>query len=63
MMDRDLRKLRIIIRDNRIKPKWIGDEPDLNKAPRGGKRGGHRPSGPNRGGKRKNFHRRKPKSN
>ncbi|MCD6175141.1 MAG: DEAD/DEAH box helicase [Planctomycetes bacterium] len=59
VMDRDMRKLNMILRANRIKPQWIGDEPDLNKA--SGKKTGHRPSGPGGGGKRKNFRRRKPK--
>jgi ATP-dependent RNA helicase DeaD len=62
VMDRDMRKLKTILRANRIKPEWMGDEPDLNKP--GGKRSsgrGRRPSGPSRGGKRKNFRGRKPK--
>ncbi|MHC5191238.1 MAG: hypothetical protein ACYSOP_03500, partial [Planctomycetota bacterium] len=57
-----MRKLKTILRANRIKPEWMGDEPDLNKP--GGKRSGgrgRRPSGPSRGGKRKNFRGRKPK--
>ena len=60
VMDRDIRKLQMILRANRINPQWIGPEPDLNKAR--GKKSGHRPSGPRGGGKRKNFRRRKPKS-
>ncbi|RKY08540.1 MAG: ATP-dependent helicase [Planctomycetota bacterium] len=62
VMDRDMRKLNVILRANRIKPQWIGDEPDLNKAG-GGRSGGRgqRPSGPRSGGKRKNFRRRKPR--
>jgi ATP-dependent RNA helicase DeaD len=61
---RDLRKLRNILRDNKIEPNWIGDVPDLDKA--GGKKksygGGRLRSGkPRSGGGRKNFRRRKPK--
>jgi len=60
VMDRDMRKLSMILRANRIDPQWMGPEPDLKKS--SGKRTGHRPSGPRGGGKRKNFRRGKPKS-
>lgn len=52
---KDLRKLNLILRANRIEPQWIGYEVDLNKLPRkgGGKReGGQRSSGGGRGGQR-----------
>jgi superfamily II DNA/RNA helicase len=60
VMDRDMRKLSMILRANRINPQWIGPEPNLKKS--SGKGSGHRPSGPRGGGKRKNFRRGKPKS-
>lgn len=62
---RDLRKLRTILRDNRIDPDWIGDVPNLDKVGGGKKKsygGGRQHSGKSRsGGRRKNFRRRKPK--
>jgi len=63
--NRDLRKLRTMLRANRIEPEWIGDAPDLSKA--GGKkksRSGRPQSSKGRGGqsKRRGPRRQKPKS-
>jgi ATP-dependent RNA helicase DeaD len=59
---KDLRKLKTILRDNKINAEWIGEAPDLNKV--GGKkksRGGRPHSGKSQGGPHKKFRRRKPK--
>ena len=60
---KDLRKLRTILRTNRIEPDWIGDIPDLDKA--GGKKkhhGGRPHAGKTGSGPHKKFRRRKSKS-
>lgn len=58
---KDLRKLRTILRENRIEPNWIGDVPDLDKA--GGKKkssSGHAHAGKGRPGPRNKFRGRRP---
>ena len=72
--NRDVGKLKLILRANRIEPQWIGDAPDLNKPGGGGgkKRGGgphskrqsgpsRRPEGQGQPGAAKKKRRRKPK--
>lgn len=60
--DRDFRKLKTILRVNKIQAEWIGDKPDLNKA--GGRKKRRRPSGrrgqSKKSGGSQNSRRRKP---
>ena len=62
--NRDLRKLRTMLRVNKIEPEWIGIAPDLNRPGKKKRRGGRPQSAKGQGGqsKRRHSRRRKPKS-